>query len=206
MPVLSSGLTAGGLRGQPSRASRVGRPIRVKLHAKKREHDPDLGDSSLTRGAYVRSPAQCAVYCVQSVRATSNGRHGAARAAALHATNRGPNAGGDIASNTSSKADLTQLRASETLGSLPGLPQTRTLRPRRYRAVLRGWAFRPLPRGRVRERPPAEGPGSPRSSALRLCRPASAGPKASVHYRDTDIRHLGRIVNTIKLPGDRFRG
>ena len=28
--------------------------------------------------------------------------------------------------------------------SLPGLPQTRTLRPRRYRAVLRGWAFHPM--------------------------------------------------------------
>ena len=30
--------------------------------------------------------------------------------------------------------------------------------------------------------------------------------EASVHYRDTDIRHLGQIVNTIKPPGDRFRG
>src|SRR5271166_1096322 len=56
----------------------------------------------------------------------------------------GAQRGGDIASNTSSQADLTQLRASETLGSLPGLPQTRTLRPRRYRAVLRGWAFHPI--------------------------------------------------------------
>jgi hypothetical protein len=37
---------------------RVGRPIRVKLHGKNREHGPDSGDSGLTRGGYVLSTAQ----------------------------------------------------------------------------------------------------------------------------------------------------
>ena len=69
---------------------RVGRPIRVKLHGKKREHDPDSGDSSLTRGAYVHNVA---VYCVQSVRANGIGWNGGAVAAILHAINWGVNAG-----------------------------------------------------------------------------------------------------------------
>src|SRR5271165_1098291 len=79
----------------------VGRPIRVKLHAKKREHDPDSGDSSLTRGAYVRSPAQCGGLLRAISACNGIGWNGGAVAAILHAINWGVNAGDHIACNTS---------------------------------------------------------------------------------------------------------
>ena len=54
-----SGRAAWCCRTRPARGRRWGgRPIRVKLHGKKREHGPDSGDSGLPKGAYVRYPAQ----------------------------------------------------------------------------------------------------------------------------------------------------
>jgi hypothetical protein len=47
-----------GHRPAPAPGTRGGRPIRVKLHGKKRERGPASGDSGLPRGVFVRSPAQ----------------------------------------------------------------------------------------------------------------------------------------------------
>jgi hypothetical protein len=64
-----------------------------------------------------------------------------------HATNRGSNAGDHIASNASSQADLIRLTTAATAQFAATVPQTMTLRARRYRALLRRWVFHPSMRG-----------------------------------------------------------
>jgi hypothetical protein len=122
---------------------RVGRPARVKLHGKKREHGQNSCDFGMESRSTVRQRYKMAVCCVQSWRASCNCRDVAAAVNVLHATNRGANAGDDFASNTSPVGKRVPSIPGRIEGSRPHLPQPRTLRARRYRTFSHGWAFRP---------------------------------------------------------------
>jgi hypothetical protein len=77
-----------------------GRPIRAKTYGKKREHGQNSCKIVPLSLDLVRVRHRLPVYCVQSVRASWNGRDVAAAVGVLHAANRGPNAGDDFACNT----------------------------------------------------------------------------------------------------------
>ena len=84
----------------------VRRPIGVKVHGKDRPQKVILRISGSNRAFPIRYRHRRPVYCVQSWRATLIGRHIVAQHGVLHAANRGPNAGDDIACNTGIPAYL----------------------------------------------------------------------------------------------------
>ena len=84
------------------------------------------------------------VCCVQSWRANGIGRDVAAAAGALHATNRGPNAGVHFACNTRALGQSSPSIPYRIDGAVPHPARPPTLRASRYRTFSHGWAFRPI--------------------------------------------------------------
>lgn len=119
------------------------KPIRAKTYGKKRERGRNSYDFDREVAFLLRFRYGMPVYCVQSWRASRNGRNVIAMTGVLHAINRGANAGDHFASNTTAIDERNPLKPDGIGGSRSHLPRSRALRASRYRKFSRGWAFCP---------------------------------------------------------------
>ena len=136
VPTLAApqGAAAGGRDGSPAtaypswcspsyrrwRRQRGGRPERAKTYGKKREHGLDSGDSGLTTGAYVLSPAQGGGL-LRAIIACNPHWLACCRGGRRIARNKpgGANAGDHIACNTSNASDTGRREQPTVAAAVP---------------------------------------------------------------------------------------